>query len=222
MKVVLASRNKNKIAEMGTLLAQSSSFPIEILSLDDIGVAGDIEETGTTYEENALIKASVPAKLGYIGIADDSGLSVDALNGGPGVYSARYAGKNGEHPTYADNCNLLLKNMVNVPDEKRGAGFVSVVACVLPQGCETEIPAEMRTQTADGLTAFTVRGECRGVIAREAHGAGGFGYDPLFYVPELGQTFAEIAPEAKNAISHRGKAVRAFCEQFAAIFAKEV
>ena len=221
MKVVLASRNKNKIRELETILAERSSVKIELLSLDDIGFIGDIDETGATYEENALLKASVPASLGYVGIADDSGLSVDALDGAPGVYSARFAGVNGEHPTYADNNALLLKTMESIPDGERAAGFISVVACVLPKGMKADIPAECLVRTADGFDAFTFRGECRGVIARAPAGTEGFGYDPLFYVPELGRTFAQLTADEKNAISHRGRAVRGFTELFARVFRAE-
>ncbi len=219
MKVVLASRNKNKIRELETIFAERSSVKTEFLSLDDIGFAGDIEETGSTYEENALLKASVPAALGYIGVADDSGLSVDALDGAPGVYSARFAGVNGSHPTYAENNALLLKTMEPVPDAERGAAFISVIACVLPKGMTADIPAEFLVRTVDGFDSFTVRGECRGVINHAPAGKDGFGYDPLFYVPELGKTFAELTAEEKNAISHRGRAVRAFTDVFAKAFA---
>ena len=129
MKIVLASRNAKKIRELETLLAQHSSMHNEVLSLDDIGDSEEIVEDGTSFEENAWIKASVPAKLGYIGIADDSGLSVDALGGAPGIYSARYGG---EGTNDAKNNEKLLTELHTVPDEKRGAAFVSAVACVFP------------------------------------------------------------------------------------------
>lgn len=218
MEIVLASRNKNKIRELQTMLSQYCGDRIKVLSLDDIGYAGDIEEDGESYAENAIIKASVPASMGYIGVADDSGLSVDCLDGGPGIYSARYAG---EHVTYEDNNALLLKTMENVPDGKRGAAFVSTIALVAPKGAlkvPEKLTDEYLTEFADKRSGrktdvFTVRGECRGMILRELRGEGGFGYDPLFYIPEKGLTFAELSADEKNAISHRGKAMNAFAEE---------
>lgn len=196
MNFILASRNPKKIKELNAIL--SASIPdIRILSLDDIGFEGDIEENGTTFEENALIKArTAMAACGnrYPAIADDSGLSVDALNGEPGVYSARYAG---DHGNDAANNELLLKNLEAIPDEKRTAQFVSVIACVFPDGRE-----------------ISVSGEAKGVILREYRGEGGFGYDPLFlYIPESAdeprdKTFSEMTAEEKNVISHRGRAIR--------------
>lgn len=214
MKIVLASRNAKKIRELETLLAQHSSMHIEVLSLDDIGYTEEIVEDGTSFEENAWIKAATPAAMGYIGIADDSGLSVDALGGAPGIYSARYGG---EGTNDAKNNEKLLAEMNEVPDEGRGAAFVSAVACVFPRECEVEIPEEVRTEK-NGLSGFVVRGECRGTILRETRGCDGFGYDPLFYVSEKGCTFAELSSEEKNAISHRGVAMRAFCRQFLSLF----
>lgn len=214
MKIVLASRNAKKIRELETLLAQHSSMHIEVLSLDDIGYIEEIVEDGTSFEENAWIKAATPAAMGYIGIADDSGLSVDALGGAPGIYSARYGG---EGTNDAKNNEKLLAEMNEVPDEGRGAAFVSAVACVFPRECEVEIPEEVRTEK-NGLSGFVVRGECRGTILRETRGCDGFGYDPLFYVSEKGCTFAELTSEEKNAISHRGVAMRAFCRQFLSLF----
>ena len=214
MKIVLASRNAKKIRELETLLAQHSSMHIEVLSLDDIGYTEEIVEDGTSFEENAWIKAATPAALGYIGIADDSGLSVDALGGAPGIYSARYGG---EGTNDAKNNEKLLAEMNEVPDEGRGAAFVSAVACVFPRKCDAEIPAEFRTEK-NGRRGFVVRGECRGTILREGRGCDGFGYDPLFYVSEKGCTFAELPAKEKNAISHRGVAMRAFCRQFLSLF----
>ena len=214
MKIVLASRYAKKIRELETLLAQHSSMHIEVLSLDDIGYTEEIVEDGTSFEENAWIKAATPAALGYIGIADDSGLSVDALGGAPGIYSARYGG---EGTNDAKNNEKLLAEMNEVPDEERGAAFVSAVACVFPRECDAEIPEEFRTEK-NGLRGFVVRGECRGTILREGRGCDGFGYDPLFYVSEKGCTFAELPAEEKNAISHRGVAMRAFCRQFLSLF----
>ncbi len=215
MKIVLASRNKNKIAELKALLETLTSVNIEVLSLDDIGYTGDIEENGSSFAENALIKASVPARMGYIGVADDSGLVVDALNGAPGVYSARYAG---EHATDADNNEKLLKALEGVPEDMRGASFVSVVACVLPKNVEGEFPEGVRTETEDGFAAFTIRGACPGTILTRPRGEAGFGYDPLFYLPFKGMTFAELSPEEKNEISHRGIAMRTFCAAFTHVF----
>ena len=201
MKIVLASRNQKKIGELRTLLGES--FPgIEILSLDDIGFVGDIEEDGTTFEENALIKARAAAKSGYIGVADDSGLSVDALGGEPGVYSARYAARcnfAGDHDDEGNN-QCLLHNLRNVPDAERTGAYVCAVACVFPDGRE-----------------FTVRGEARGRLLREYHGTGGFGYDPLFYFDEFGKTFAEVSAEEKHSVSHRGKAIREFAKRLKAM-----
>ena len=214
MKIVLASRNAKKIRELETLLAQHSSMHIEVLSLDDIGYTEEIVEDGTSFEENAWIKAATPAAMGYIGIADDSGLSVDALGGAPGIYSARYGG---EGTNDAKNNEKLLAEMNEVPDEGRGAAFVSAVACVFPRECDVEIPEDVRTEK-NGLSGFVVRGECRGTILREARGCDGFGYDPLFYVSEKGCTFAELSSEEKNAISHRGVAMRTFCRQFLSLF----
>ena len=214
MKIVLASRNAKKIRELETLLAQHSSMHIEVLSLDDIGYTEEIVEDGTSFEENAWIKAATPAAMGYIGIADDSGLSVDALGGAPGIYSARYGG---EGTNDAKNNEKLLAEMNEVPDEGRGAAFVSAVACVFPRECDVEIPEEVRTEK-NGLSGFVVRGECRGTILRETRGCDGFGYDPLFYVAEKECTFAELSSEEKNAISHRGVAMRTFCRQFLSLF----
>ena len=197
MKLVLASRNQKKIGELRAMLQEH--FPnVEVLSLDDIGYEGDIEENGTTFEENALTKARVAASSGYIGIADDSGITVDALNGEPGVYSARFAAMHnyaGGHDDEANN-QLLLELLRDTPDEKRGAAYVCCVACVMPDG-----------------SSFTVRGEVRGRLLREYHGAGGFGYDPLFYYEPFGKTFAEVPAEDKHSVSHRGEAMKKFAEK---------
>lgn len=225
IEAVLASRNKKKIAEMRTLLSESFGDGIRILSLDDIGFEGDIDETGVTFEANSICKAAAVAKLGYIGIADDSGLAVDALDGAPGVYSARYSVA--DVPLVPDgsdrdteNNNMLLRELANVPDNERGAAFVSTVACVIPDKYDITVPEhpamcpvtdEMR-EKAEGMRFFVVRGEFRGVINHAPAGCGGFGYDPLFFLPEYGMTSAEITAAEKNRISHRGKAVRAFGE----------
>ncbi len=214
MKIVLASRNAKKIRELETLLKENTSMHIEVLSLDDIGYTDEIVEDGASFEENAWIKAATPAAMGYIGIADDSGLTVDALRGAPGIYSARYAG---EGANDAVNNQKLLAEMECVPDADRGAAFVSVVACVLPKEYEGMIPAELRV-TKEDVCGFTVRGECRGRVLREARGCDGFGYDPLFYVEEKGMTFAQLTSEEKNAISHRGVAMREFLRVFLRMF----
>ena len=193
MKIVLASRTKKKKAELQTLLSQYID-EIEILSLDEVGIYGEIEEDGETFEENALIKARVAASSGYIGVGDDSGLIVDALGGAPGVYSARYAGEHGDDEA---NNALLLKNLED--KENRSARFTCCIACVFPEGDERE--------------AFTVRGYVEGEILRERRGNGGFGYDPLFYFKEFDKTLAEVSQEEKNSVSHRANAIKAFAEK---------
>ncbi len=191
MKIVLASRNTKKIKELRELL--SENIPdIEILSLDDVGIFGEIEENGATFEENAYIKAYTAAKSGYIGIGDDSGLAVNALDGAPGVYSARYAGEHGDDEA---NNAYLLENLANKAD--KSAKFVSVVACVFPDRLNE---------------GHFFRGETEGVILDEYRGEGGFGYDPLFYYEPMDKTYAEMTAEEKNSISHRGKAMRMLAE----------
>lgn len=199
LKFVLASRNKKKIRELETFLAGIPSDKV-ILSLDDIGYHGEIVEDGKTFAENSLIKASVPAKLGYIGVADDSGLEVDALNGAPGVYSARYSG---EGATDEKNNAKLLSELEDVPDDKRTARFRTVVTCAFPDG-----------------TYFQVDGSCEGRILRAPEGSDGFGYDPLFWYAPFEKTFASLTPEEKNAVSHRGKAMRKFAGELPGELAK--
>ena len=195
MKIVFASGNAHKIKEVAKILSECAGGEVfEILSLKDIGFEGDIVEDGDTFEENALIKARTVAKLGYPCFADDSGLMVDALDGAPGIYSARYTGVHGSDE---DNNELLLKNLQNVPDEKRTARYACAIAYASPSGEE-----------------FTVTDYCEGVILRSYRGTGGFGYDPLFYVKEYDKTLAEVTAEEKHAISHRGKAIRAFAKLF--------
>ncbi len=189
MKLVLASQNKKKLVEMNDIL---SSLGIEVCSQADAGVDLEPEETGTTFEENSLIKAkAVMEASGLPAIADDSGLCVDALRGAPGVYSARYGG---EDLSDEGRYRLLLENMQG--QMPRTAQFVSVITCCFPNG--------------DVLTA---RGECSGTIAFAPMGEGGFGYDPVFFVPPLKKTFAQLSPEEKNAVSHRGKALQLFQEK---------
>ena len=193
MKIVLASRNKKKIEELRQLLSELLS-EVEVLSLDDVGIVGDIEENGSTFEENALIKARVAAKSGYVGVADDSGLTVDALGGAPGIFSARYAG---EHASDEANNEKLLDALKDTPDGARDAHYVAAVACVFPDG-----------------RSFVVQERCDGVIIRDARGENGFGYDPYFYIPEKGKTFAEMSAADKHKMSHRGKAMRRFLKIF--------
>jgi XTP/dITP diphosphohydrolase len=214
IKLVLASNNKKKIAELETLLTVESSnqCPTEVLSLKDIGYFDDIVEDGTTFEENSLIKAAVPAGMGYIGIADDSGLAVDYLNGAPGIFSARYAGDHGDD---AKNREKLFCALDGVPMEKRTARFVCSVAVVIPKDSPLEIPEAYRISPElaekrglDSKKAAVIRGECEGFILTEERGEGGFGYDNMFFYPAYEKTFAEIDGEQKNAVSHRGNAMR--------------
>lgn len=189
MKLVLASKNVHKLAEMQAILGQ---LGLEVVLESDVGVDVDVEETGTTFEENALLKARAVMEASHMAaIADDSGLMVDALDGAPGVYSARYGGLNSDEARTA----LLLENLKDVPQEQRTARFVSAIACVLPDG---------RVVTASGT--------CEGLTLFEPRGSSGFGYDPVFYVPQLGMTFAQADGDAKNAVSHRGNALKAFCK----------
>ncbi len=191
IEIVLASRNKNKIAEFQVLLEKAFDGKVKVLSLNDIGYYDEIAENGETFEENAISKASIPASFGYIGFADDSGLCVTALNGAPGVYSARYSGGNDE-----DNNDLLLKELADKDD--RSAKYVCAIACVFPNGEKK---------------SFVVRGECHGIILPERHGKGGFGYDPLFFYEPFGKTFAEVELSRKNEVSHRALAVKQFIEK---------
>ncbi len=198
IKVVLATRNKNKINELKTFFKQLSTLDITVLSLDDIGYYGEIEENGTTFEENAISKASVPARLGYIGIADDSGICVDALGGAPGIYSARFSGGNDE-----DNNDLLLEKLKG--ESNRDAKYVCAMACVFP----------------DHSNDFTVRGECYGKILTKRQGTGGFGYDPLFYFEPFGKTFAQVDLAKKNTVSHRSIAMRSLIKKLSQVFSND-
>ncbi len=215
-EIVLASNNKKKIAELKTLLTG-----VEVRSLRDIGFTGAIVEDGTTFEENSLIKAAVPARLGYIGIADDSGLSVDALDGAPGIYSARYSG---EGATDESNRKKLLSALSQTPTEERGAHFVCTASVVLPENGGYVIPEEWRIsgELSERIgipreRAMVVCGECFGRILTEERGEGGFGYDSLFMFDSLGRTFAELSDTEKNGVSHRGNAMREFTRRLAAI-----
>lgn len=199
MEIVLASNNKHKIVELEEFMKRY--YPdIRVLSLGDIGFHEEIVEDGATFEENALIKAKTISALGYIAVADDSGLMVDALGGEPGVYSARYAGE----PSNDENNNQkLLEKMKDVKESDRTAKFVSVIACAFP----------------DGKT-ITARGECPGRVLYEYRGNGGFGYDPLFLYEEYGKTFAEMNSEEKNKISHRARSMALFAEKFSKEYVK--
>lgn len=183
MKIAIATNNRKKLAEIRAVLG---GFFEEMYSLDDLGISVEIEETGSTLTENALIKArAILGMTGLASLADDSGLMCDALDGAPGVYSARYAGEG--HDDKANNA-LLLENLAG---RDRSAHFCSVIALCLPDGRE-----------------FTAEGRVDGVILDADRGEGGFGYDPLFFSPELGKTFAEASPDEKNSVSHRGRALR--------------
>ena len=190
MEIVIASRNKHKISELEALLSKYIEG-VKLLSLNDVGLFEDVEEDGASFEENAFIKARYAAKSGKISVGDDSGLCVNALDGAPGIFSARYAG---EHGNDAANNAKLLADLEGKED--KSACFVCAFACVMPDGRE-----------------FAAEGRANGVVTNNASGKGGFGYDPLFFVPELGKTFADLSPEEKNAISHRGNAVEAFAKK---------
>lgn len=187
MKILVATHNKGKLREYAELLA---NLPVEWVSLADVGIEEEVNETGETFEENARLKAIAYARQsGLLTLADDSGLEVEALGGAPGVQSARYAGPGASDQ---DRYRLLLANLEGVPDEDRRARFVCVIAVATPEG--------------DVITAEGYRG---GYILREAHGENGFGYDPVFWIPGFRVTMAELEPEMKNRISHRAQAVKA-------------
>ena len=195
MKVLVASNNKGKLKEFNKILGE---LGIECISMNDAGIDIDVEETGTTFLENAKIKAEAIYKIAKIPtVSDDSGLCVDALGDEPGVYSARYTG---EHGNDEKNNEKLLANLKNIPLEKRTARFMSVVYLVL-----------------DDNTAISAQGTAEGFIIDEPKGENGFGYDPIFFSPTLGKTFAQASVEEKNAISHRGSALRELKRKLSAI-----
>ncbi len=196
-KFVLATHNPGKLKEMSAIL---KNLGVEVVGPADVGIDPKVEETGATFAENALLKAgAVCAAAGLPAIADDSGLCVDALNGGPGVYSARYGGEGlDDRGRYL----LLLQNLRGQPT--RAAHFACAVACAFPNG---------HTITAEGT--------CNGAIAYAPMGDGGFGYDPVFLVPEKRKTFAQLTPEEKSEISHRGKALREFAEKLETYLKKQ-
>jgi len=189
LQIVLATHNRGKMKEMAENLAH---LPVEILTLGSFPKIGDIPESGDTLKENAFIKAETVHRLtGLPALADDTGLEVDALGGAPGVHSARYAGAD---TTFEDNCRKMLKELDGLPQKKRTARFRTVIAFV------------------NGNEKAWTEGVAEGQILEERRGIGGFGYDPLFYYPPLKMTFAELNSTEKNSISHRGKALRNFCE----------
>ncbi len=192
MKVVLASKNKHKLVEIKQI---TDKFDMELVLQSELGVDIDVEETGTTFEENSFIKAEAVMKAtGLPALADDSGICVDALNGEPGIYSARY----GFDDTLDDwgRLELLLKNTEQVPDGQRQAQFVAVITMVTPEG-----------------QVIQARGEIHGELLRAPVGENGFGYDPIFYYPPYGKSTAEMNPEEKNQVSHRGNALKVFYEK---------
>ena len=193
-RLVLATRNTGKIEELRRILAEQD---VELVGLEAFPDLADVPETGATFAENALLKARVVAEAtGMDAVADDSGLTVDALNGMPGVLSARWAGRHGDDRA---NMELVLAQLRDVPDERLGAAFVCAAALVTADGIET-----------------VVHGEMRGHLVREPRGSGGFGYDPIFVADGYDVTTAELAPAEKDAISHRGKAFRALAEHLRA------
>ena len=194
-KLILATSNKDKAREIAEIL---SDTPFVVTTMKEEGYDPDIVEDGKTFEENALIKARAVHALaeGAYVMADDSGLCIDALDGAPGIYSARFCGENS---TYPEKFAKIFEMLKDVPEEKRTAKFVCSIAVVRPDGSE-----------------FTVRGEVCGVLHEKPMGDGGFGYDPIFYVPEFGMTTAQMTKEQKNSISHRGKASRAMAEKLKA------
>ena len=192
MKVVLASKNRHKLVEIAAILEK---LDIELVLQSELGIDIDVEETGTTFEENSLLKArAVMEATGLPALADDSGIAVDALNGAPGVYSARY----GFDDSLDDHGRmmLLLKNTEQVPDDQRQAQFVCVITLVTPEG-----------------EVIQARGEVHGTLTREPRGENGFGYDPIFFYPPMGVTTAELPPEVKNRVSHRANALKLMYEK---------
>ena len=191
MRIVIATGNKDKVREINEIL-KGTEF--DAVSMKEIGIDPEIIEDADSFEGNALIKARTVHELTkeYV-MADDSGLCIDALNGAPGIYSARFCG---EDSTYEEKFKKIFEMLKDVPEEKRTAHFVCAIAVVRPDG-----------------SSFTVRGECHGILHEKPMGEGGFGYDPIFYVPEFGMTTAQMTKDQKNSISHRGKALRAMVDK---------
>jgi len=199
LKIAVASMNAHKVKELSQMIDLEG---IELVSLRDLGFEGDIVEDGATFEENALIKAKfVCEKYGMPAIADDSGLCVDALDGAPGIYSARYASTDGHNATDEENVEKLLNELKGLPAEKRTARFMCAMALVLP----------------DGRTTGVI-GKCEGIITEKVHGNGGFGYDPVFFVEQFGKTFGETTEKEKNSVSHRCNAVKLMKKELSEIF----
>ena len=185
-RIIFATTNENKMKEIREILAD---FPVEILSLKEAGIQADIDENGSSFEENAAIKAEAIERMtGAIVLADDSGLEIDYLNGEPGIYSSRYLG---EDTSYVKKNSVILERLKDVPEEKRSARFVCAVAAAFPDG-----------------QSKVIRGTMEGSIGYEIKGENGFGYDPIFYLPQYGKYSAELTSDEKNAISHRGEALR--------------
>lgn len=199
MKIIAATRNKNKVKEIKNILSEAGIT--DVVTLDEAGVEGDVEETGTTFEENALLKARAAFEAtGLPAVADDSGLMVDVLGGEPGVYSARYAAlDNADAPEGNsdddENTAKLLRKLEGVPENERTARFVSAIAYVDGKGED-----------------ICVLGKVEGIITGEKRGEGGFGYDPVFFYPPFGRTFGEASAEEKNSVSHRANGLHALCE----------
>ncbi|RIQ37463.1 RdgB/HAM1 family non-canonical purine NTP pyrophosphatase [Jiangella rhizosphaerae] len=196
-KVVLATRNAHKVPEISRILA-GAGVPVDLVAVTEFPGVDDVEETGLTFAENALLKArAVAAATGLPALADDSGLAIDALGGMPGVFSARWAGVHGDDGA---NLRLVLAQLTSVPDDHRQAAFVCVAALALPDG-----------------TAWTEEGRVDGVVVRAPRGTNGFGYDPIFVPDGSALTTAELSPDEKDAISHRGRAFRAIAPHLAAL-----
>ncbi len=195
-RIIFATGNEGKMREIRMIM---EDLGVPVISLKEAGIAVSAEENGTSFRENAVIKAKAAMeRTGEAVLADDSGLEIDYLGGAPGIYSARFMG---EDTPYDIKNAALLEKLAGVPDEKRTARFVCEIACVLPDG-----------------RVFTARGVMEGRIGHEARGEGGFGYDPIFYLPECGCTSAELSAEQKNRLSHRSKALRAMKEILGTVF----
>ena len=197
-KLLVASRNAKKLAELTRILTTENINGLQVVGLNEVPEFPEAPETGATFEENALAKARDAVQAtGLPALADDSGLTVDALNGMPGVLSARWSGRHGDDVA---NFRLVLGQLTDVPDERRGAAFVCVIALVTPEGREV-----------------VVRGEWPGALAREPRGDNGFGYDPIFIPQGQTRTSAEMSPEEKNSASHRGRALRLILPHLASL-----
>jgi len=203
--LLVATKNAHKVKEIESILSEFAAkpenkdvAPIRLITLKDVGFEDDIEENGTTFEENAAIKARAVSRLGYISVADDSGICANALGGAPGIFSARYSGGSDD-----DNNEKLLSELEGKED--RTAYYYCAVACEFP----------------DGREGFVCGGRCDGTVINEYRGEGGFGYDPLFLSHDLNKTFGEATAEEKHGVSHRGRAVRAFAERLYSILREE-